>query len=64
MAPGGRRRGTRSIRPMALGPDDSRKMIEHVDRRKLIQHVEHEVVMLQGAGIYLLVDGGDCRLVL
>ena len=64
MVPGGRKRGAHSIRLMALGPDDSRKMIEHVDRRKLIQHVEYEVVMLRGAGTYLLVDGGDCRLVL
>ncbi len=42
------------IRLMALDPDGRRKMIEHVDRRKLIQHVEYEVVMLRGAGIYLL----------
>lgn len=64
MVPGGRKRGAHSIRPMALGPDDSRKMMEHVDRPELIQHVEYEVVMLRGAGPYLLVDGGDCRLVL
>ena len=64
MVPGGRKRGTHSIRLMALDPDDRRKMIEHVDRRKLIQHVENEVVMLRGAGIYLLVDGGDCRFML
>ena len=31
MVPGGRKRGAHSIRLMALGPDDSRKMIEHVD---------------------------------
>ena len=52
------------IRLMTLDPDDRRKMIEPVDRRKLIQHVEYEVVILRGAGIYLLVDGGDCRFVL
>ncbi len=45
MVPGGRKRGTHRIRLMALDPDD---------RRKLIQHVEYEVVMLRGAGIYLL----------
>ena len=48
MVPGGRKRGTHSIRLMALDPDDRRKMIEHVDRRNLIQHVENEVVMLRG----------------
>ena len=64
MVPGGRKRGAHSVRLMALGRDDSRKMIEHVDRRKLIQHVEYEVVMLRGAGPYVLVDDDDCRLVL
>jgi hypothetical protein len=36
---------------MALDPDSTRKMIEHVDRRQLIQHVECEVVLLRGAGV-------------
>ncbi len=51
MVPGGRERGTHSIRLVALDPDARRKMIEHVDRRKLIQHVECEVVLLRGAGV-------------
>ena len=51
MVPGGRKRGTHSIRLMALDPDDRRKMFEHFDTRKLIQHVEYEVVILRGAGI-------------
>ncbi len=50
MVSGGRKRGAHSVRLMARGRDDSRKMIEHVDRRKLIQHVEYEVVMPRGAG--------------
>ena len=57
MVPGGRKRGTHSIRLMALDPDDRRKMNEHGDRRKLIQHVEYEVVMLRGRSTALDQSG-------